>query len=178
MVEPWAGIAQQIPKGFVYHENDMTVPEPHDLCMFDNAGHPGLRQDFKNHTRVVHHAMDAICSLAYAVTQAGARKILYELAIERFDDYFDIMLRQFCDGQNGHEKHVCLTVQPTLFDHYRPAGQVKQDCDIEHYDGDAKRTNGITYNVRYSTRLNVKKLMKGETDYEDQYPDTVPSETG
>lgn len=151
-------------------ENDITVVPKQDIHVFDDNGHPGFRHDFPEHTRVVHHTQDAICSLVYAVSQAGARKILYDLAIERADDLYDIMLRQFCDGSHGHDKHICVTVQPTLFDHHRPAGNVNKDSEINSANGGA-RDQGFTLNIRWSTRLNIKKLLKGETDYHDSYPD-------
>lgn len=159
----WRDIAKAIPKGHVAHYNDSTVPEPHQIHVYDDQHHPRFRADFANHTRVVHHHMDGICSLAYAVTQAGARKLLLELAVRAFDDYFDIMLRNFCDsqGRGRHDRHVCLTVQPTLFDHFITAeGKV----------GGKGRSN----NIRWSTKGNLETLVRGETDFEDQWPDTVP----
>lgn len=44
-----------------------------------------------------------MCTFAYGVTQAGARKILYELGIQQMNDPFDLMLRDFCDRKRGHE---------------------------------------------------------------------------
>lgn len=164
MPEPWASMAAQIPKGHIIHHNDTTVPERHYLEVYDNPGHPGFRHDFPDHTRVTHHAMDGICSLAYAVSQSGARKLLYEIGVQRYNDAFDIMLRQFCDGLAGHEKHTCLTVQPTLFDHHRPAGRKEKDGEI--------RKTAETLNIRQSVRMNMGRLLRGETELEDQYPDT------
>lgn len=170
MAEPWGSIARNIPKGHVVQENDPTAPIPKHIHVYDDAGHPGFRRDFPPHSRVVHHSMDAICSLVYAVSQAGARKILYDLAVQRFDDLFDIMLRQFCDGQTWHDTHTCLTVQPTLFDHHRPPGLIAHDSDLLPAGG-GTRNKGFTLNIRWSTRLNIPKLLKGETDYIDSYPD-------
>lgn len=166
MGQPFGDLARQIPKGHVVHANDDTVPEPHYIGVFDNPGHPGFRRDFANHTRVYHNAFDGICSLAYAVSQSGARKLLYESGIRAYNDAFDIMLRQFCDGQAGHEKHVCLTVQPALFDHHRPVGQVQ-------HNGETRKT-AVTFNIRQSARLNIPHLLKAETTFDDQYPDTAP----
>lgn len=167
----YAQIARGIPKGFVVHENDATVPERHYINVFDNDAHARFREDFPDHTRVVHHPMDAICSLTYAVSQRGARSLLYELGIKKFDDHFDIMLREYCDGTDGRDKHVCLTVQPTLFDHHRPAGLISHESDISVHDGKV-RDRASTANIRFSTRLNVEKLLRGQTNYDDQFPDT------
>ena len=166
MAEPFGSLAQNILKAHVVYQNDETVPEKQYIGVFDNSGHPGFRNDFGDHTRVYHHAFDGICSLAYAVSQAGARKLLYEIGIQRYNDAFDIMLRQFCDGQAGHEQHLCLTVQPALFDHHRPKGQIQ-------HNGEARET-AVTFNIRQSARLNIAKLLKHDTNYYDQYPDTEP----
>lgn len=149
-----AEVARQSSKGFVIHANDDTVPEPHYLSVYDNEVHQRLQQDFPPHTRLVHHSLENICSLTYAVSQRGARSLLYELGLKKFDDNFDIDLREYCDGTQGRQKHVCLTVQPTYFDHYHAE---------EH---------PFTNNVRFSARLNLKKLLKGQTDFDDQFPDT------
>lgn len=149
-----AQVARQSSKGFVIHSNDETVPEPHYLSVYDNQVHQRLQQDFPPHTRLVHHSLENICSLTYAVSQRGARSLLYELGLKKFDDNFDIDLREYCDGTQGREKHVCLTVQPTYFDHYNPG---------EH---------AFTSNIRFSARLNLKKMIEGQTDFDDQFPDT------
>jgi hypothetical protein len=57
-----------------------TVPQLHHL-----KPHPFTYQDifgfiYPNHTPVAHHYSGASHSLAYALTQTGARKLLYELA--------------------------------------------------------------------------------------------------
>ena len=169
----WADLAKNIPKGFVVHRDDLTVPERRYLDVFDNPGHSRFRADFPDHTRVIHHAMEGICSLAYAVSQRGARSLLYELGVKKYNDNFDIMLREYCDGTDGREKHVCLTVQPTFFDHHRPAGDPSKESDIVVHAG-AVREKAVTKNIRFSTRLNIEKLLRGETDYDDQYPDTDP----
>ena len=104
--------------------------------------------------------MDGVCTLAYAITQAGARKLLLELAVRGFDNYFDIMLREWCQaqGRGRHARHTCLTVQPTLFDTHIPvAGE-----------------RGYTANIRWSTRRNLEVLLGDEEGemFEDQFPNT------
>jgi len=154
--KPWGSISRPISKGLVFHLNDDTTPEPRSIHVWDDPSHPEFRNDFAPHTRVTHHAMDGICTLAYAVSQAGARKLLYELGIWKMEDTFDMSVRQFCDGIWGHERHICLTVQPTLFSHYTPKPSTSEK---------------ETWNIRWSTRMNLPKLLKGETDFNDQWPD-------
>jgi hypothetical protein len=73
------------------------------------------------HTRIVHHPSGSSCSLAYALTQTGARKLLYEFGVKAFDKQIDFMLGDFCDnveGINGtrsgvgraESEGICVTV--------------------------------------------------------------------
>lgn len=59
---------------------------------------------------------------------------------------------------------------PQLFDHYRPAGSNIADSEINPED-DKMRDHDYTLNMRWSVRLNMNKLLRGDTDYGDQYPD-------
>ncbi|RMJ21493.1 glycosyltransferase family 25 protein [Aspergillus sp. HF37] len=114
--------------------------------------------------------MGSICSLAYAVSKRGARRLLYELGVNRFDSPFDIMLRDVCEGTNNRSRGVCLTVQPPLFNHHRPAGHSGFYNDISAHP-DEMVEEPRTDMIRYSARLNILKLVLGMTNYDDQFPD-------
>ena len=58
---------------------DTTVPEPRHLDM--ELGNDELSSEYPPHTRVVSRARVNTCSLAYGVSQPGARRLLYELAV-------------------------------------------------------------------------------------------------
>lgn len=168
LAQPWEAKGRKIPRGYVHHEKDDTVPAIRHLEHFGDIDPKvgKLGHQFKNHTRIVHHALDGTCTFAYAVSQEGARKLLYELGVLRFDDYYDIMLRSFCDGQPGHpQRHTCLTVQPTLFDHYEP---LDPELDVDTHT--IKRERGFSNYIRSSTRLNIPRLLTRKTDYIDQWP--------
>ena len=152
----------------VVHHNDDTVPEPRYLHSWDQLAESPLMM-YPPHTRVAMNQKEGVCSLAYAVSQAGARSILLDLGLRRMDHAFDIMLRQWCEGTNGHEKHVCLGVLPQLFDHHRRAGPSDIDSDIAT-PHDTYRDEAFTLNIRWSVRMNMDKLLHGLTDYDDQYP--------
>jgi hypothetical protein len=163
-----AQLSQTLPRGRVIHRNDLTVPENQHLWFLSKEDDP--RKSYPPHTRVVHHVMGSICSLAYAVSQRGARRLLYELGVKKFDHPFDIMLRDFCEGVNDRPRGTCLTVQPQLFNHHRPAGLAAFHSDIsEHSEG--KINTASTHLIRWSTRMNLLKLINGNTDYDDQFPD-------
>ena len=122
------------------------------------------------HTRITHHVVGSICSLAYAVTQAGARRILYDMGIKSFSEPFDLMLRNFCEGGKGQKHPVCLTVQPQLFNHHRAAGRTSADSDISDH-GDSMRTKAETPGIRWSARVNIETMLDGGTEFIDQCPE-------
>lgn len=152
--------------------DDFTAPEAHYYRSYIPDGVPPLI-NYPNHTRAVTAGSEKTCSLAYAVSQAGARKLLYELGMERLSYAFDLMLRNWCEGLNGRQKHACISVMPPLMEHHRPIGAVAADSDITEYNGEL-RDFAFTLNIRWSVRMNIKKLLQGETDYLDSYPDISP----
>ncbi|KAK9426084.1 hypothetical protein SUNI508_12628 [Seiridium unicorne] len=160
---PWSKLT---PRARVIHEDD-TVPQQQYI-----EGAPDLKAQYPNHTRVYHHVQEGICSLGYAVTQTGARQLLYEAGLKPFNVAYDILLLWFCDGaeKEGRSYHDCLTMQPSLFQHHRPAGSKAAESDISpHGDGYVKEAR--TTVVKWSVRMNAEELMNGGTNYIDQYPD-------
>lgn len=162
------------PLGRVVITNDTTVPEQQHLNM--ELGTNDLLNQYPPHTRVVSRARVNSCSLAYAVSQPGARRILYELAVHKLSNANDIMLRFVCDGVDGRRLATCLTVQPQLFQHHRPRGPRAGFSDINDSD-DGYNEKATTANIRWSVRSNFPKLVEGETDYYDSYPDAEIDET-
>ena len=170
-VEAWAGASKNIPKGRVVQLNDPTVPEHDYLDLLSKEDDP--RTKYPQHTRIVHHAMGSQCSLAYAISQTGARRLLYEMAIKSFSREYDLMLQDLCQGSDGREYLNCITVQPQLFNHHRPAGNPNDYSDITDHSGDVVREKGLTENIQWSAKLNFEKLLHGETDFQDQFPNKL-----
>lgn len=115
-------------------------------------------------------AQDSVCSLAYAVTQKTARQILYEIGLKDLNAAFDLHLARFCDGLEGLGYHRCLTTQPSLFQHHRPAGPKSSESDVSDH-GSGWQDHPVTSVVRWSVRLNALQLMNGGSDFVDQWPD-------
>lgn len=160
-----------IPRGRVVWE-DNTVPQRRYLWSLWQPDE--LKEQYPNHTRVVHHAQDPVCSLVYAVTQQAARQILYQLALKDLSTAYDIELNWFCEGREGRNAHRagCLTTQPALFQHHRPAGPKSHESDISlHGDGTEWREAPHTNVLRWSVRMNAEELMDGGTTFNDQWPD-------
>jgi hypothetical protein len=116
---------------------------------------------------------------AYAVSQRGARRLLWQFGIDSFADGWDALLRDWCDGvyspsQAAEARPVCLAVQPPIFSHhYAKAG----GSDIHGIGGGYVKKVGSPY-IRHSVRLGMEKLLypgsgsSGEAhDLPDQWPD-------
>ncbi|KAM5443694.1 hypothetical protein MferCBS31731_001468 [Microsporum ferrugineum] len=161
-------IARSLPQGRVVYRNDSTVPEHEYLVLASKDGE--LRNSYPPHTRVVHHAKTPVCSLGYGVSQKSARRLLYEFGVKKFDRPYDLMLRDACEGINDRAGNTCLTVQPQLFNHHRPAGNGSFHSDITKHEGEIFE-KAFTEMIRWSTRLNLPKLIAEDTDFDDQFPD-------
>jgi hypothetical protein len=157
----------------VIHFDDDTVPETQHL-RFWNATFRSPLAIYPNHTRVVMPSSQGACSLAYAVSQAGARRILHSLGLEQLDTAFDLMLAKFCDGSADRHAHKCLGVLPQIFDQHRRKGFVSGDSDVGYgEDLNAVREMAETPNIRWSVRLNMEGILQGKTTYEDQFSDEI-----
>lgn len=168
--------------------DDPTVPEPQHLKPHPFALQDQLGEEYPPHTRVVHASSGTICTQAYAVSQKGARKLLWQFGIESLTAGWDLMLRDWCDGRyfdgtghtpngsgenrSGKRPPICVTAQPPLFSHYYGKGAAS---DITSPGGGFLNKNkDSTPYVRYSVKLNMGRLVDGVQrmeDLVDQFPD-------
>ncbi|KAK9783502.1 hypothetical protein AB5N19_04339 [Seiridium cardinale] len=156
-------------------ENDLTVP-PLDKVT-------GLI-DFKSspeHTRWVHITGAPICTFAYALSQRGARKVLFDLSVDHLTGPFDNSLAGLCRrsvasvgvqdpakaGDRGLDAK-CLSVTPPVFFHHRAKGMMNADSDIQTGTGGAVREKGYTENIAWSARNNIRNMIMG-TRMDSQY---------
>ncbi|KAK3316911.1 hypothetical protein B0H66DRAFT_535146 [Apodospora peruviana] len=159
--------------------NDMTVPEPQHLKPHPFALRDPLGGEYPPHTRVVHAAAGRTsCTQAYAVSQKGARKLLWQFGLQTFTSGWDLMLGDWCDGvyndedgEDGVKKGpVCVTVQPPLFSHHFGKGATS---DIMSPGGGfIKGNKEMTPYVRFSVKMNTGRMVEGR-EPEDQWPDAV-----
>jgi hypothetical protein len=157
--------------GRVVIRDDPTVPQTQHIS--PGWGSDDLMRTYPNHTRVIHHTADNVCTLGYAITQRAARQMLYQFGIKELNAPIDIMMRKYCDGLEGFRTHNCYTASPQYFEHFRPRGKMSSISDINHsFDGWVDKDSSA--NIRFSTRGNLEKLTDGASPSElvDQYPDT------
>lgn len=153
--------------------NDKTVPSLWG-AKFGGGGGDELVTKYPAHTRVVHHMVGGVCSSAYAVSQAGARKLLYQFSIKALTDPVDLMLSQYCDSIDRFQDVppiTCLTTSPMMFIGHTPVGKLSSSSEISFDKEDSYVEKANSPHIQYSTRLNFAKLVDGRTDYEQQYPD-------
>jgi hypothetical protein len=160
--------------------NDETVAFPKHLRPMTMAPQDAIASLYPPQTRIYHRTSNStLCTLAYAVTQAGARKILYQFGIRDFSKGYDFALSDYCAGigrgmvredtneeKGGVRRLMCLTVQPPLFSHFWPE---KGESDIMG-TGSAGRQLGTRY-VRRSVRGNIERKVKGGMEVEEQWGD-------
>ncbi|KAI0545827.1 hypothetical protein F4679DRAFT_559911 [Xylaria curta] len=139
--------------------NDQTLPPPGKLTgLVDFANHPAF-------TRWVHVSGGPICTFAYALSQSGARKVLFDLSIDHSGGAFDNALAAFCrDGASGNLNGLrakCLSVTPPVFFHHRAKGRLSSDSDIQGPTNTDVREKGTTENIMWSARNNLRNMMLG-----------------
>ncbi|KAF2770273.1 hypothetical protein EJ03DRAFT_78104 [Teratosphaeria nubilosa] len=149
--------------------NDSTVANPRHLTM--QFGDRQLLEQYPPHTRVVSRGWGGVCTQAYALSNEGAKKILWEMGLKEFNAPTDLMLRQMCDGVDGRRQMTCYFPQPALFLQHRPRGNVAHESSIEDGKNSGYVEKAVTPNLRLSTMVNLERLAFGDEDLIDQYED-------
>lgn len=162
--------------------DDPTVPAPRHLKAHPFALEDPVAELYPPHTRVVHASMNTTCTQAYAVSQRGARKLLWQFGLQTFTTGWDLMLRDWCGGlyaqvntdstNNKPTKlPVCVTVQPPLFSQHYGKGAAS---DITAPGGGfISKKKEMTPYIRLSVRLNMEQMVNGVglEDLVDQWED-------
>lgn len=124
-------------------------------------------------TRIVFNAEGGVCTAAYAISQQGARKALYHMSMEPFNNPIDWGFANLC--KDNAFNFVCVSVFPQLVGVSRPTSNTSKWSDIG-YGEDAQRAveSANAQHLVYSTRLNMANLLAGKTVFDSQYPDATP----
>ena len=149
-------------------ENDVTVPPWGKVT--------GL-VDFKSYpeyTRWVHVTGGPICTFAYALSQGGARKVLFDLSVDHLTGAFDNALAGLCRRsvsslaaalanpgmpEDRRLDTRCISVTPPVFFHHRAKGSVSSDSDIQKIGDGGIREKGSTENIMWSARNNLRNML-------------------
>ncbi|PVI02038.1 glycosyltransferase family 25 protein [Periconia macrospinosa] len=170
--------------------DDDTVPNSQHLKAhpFQGTLDP-LASAYPPHTRIFHRATGGeLCTVAYAVSQRGARRLLHQFGVKGWNGIFDSELGRWCAGEDPDmgpharpppassggksakaKERVCLTSQPPIFAHHHPQ---QGESDIGGLGGGYARKFETKY-LRLSVRMNLERIVNGAKDRElvDQWPD-------
>jgi GR25 family glycosyltransferase involved in LPS biosynthesis len=165
--------------------NDPTVPVGRHIKAHPFQGGPdALATAYPPHTRIFHRSTGGqLCTVGYAVSQRGARRLLHQFGIKGWNGIFDAEMGRWCAGEDpemgpnfpkpvpGEKKkeRVCVTSHPPIFAHHHP---MQGESDIGGLGGGYARKYETKY-LRYSVRMNLQGLVqgKGERELVDQWPD-------
>jgi hypothetical protein len=167
------------------HANDDTVPVPRHLKAHPFADKVDPVGDaYPPHTRIFHRASGGeLCTVAYAVSQRGARRLLHQFGLKGWNGIFDSELGRWCamedpdmgrsarvgpgEGKRKGRERVCLTTQPPIFAHHHP---MEGQSDIGGLGG-GYATRFETKYLRLSVRMNLERIVQGLKTIIDQWPD-------
>lgn len=141
----------------IWYEPDMTHWE---------AGPNGDPQ-----TRIFLVSGPAYGSSAWAISLAGAKKIIYELSLNPYNDAIDTGMGKLCKEQRSGV--TCVAPFPAVIGVSKPAGLLSHGSDILGNLGDEVREKAITERIVFSTRLNLKRILNGQTEFESFYPNST-----
>lgn len=163
----------------IIKRGDPTTPPVNQYWSLDQDSDRGIAyRHYANQTRLyLSQPTDQVCTIAYAVSQEGARKILLELGLERISQEYDLSLGELCQGNLGGldgpaVQLACFGVMPSIFSSHWPAGPESRDSNIADH-GSKFRDVGISLNLQRSVRINARKILAGLShEIIDQYPYT------
>ncbi len=155
--------------------HDPTVEPPQHRR---NVGGPDMSPwegpDRDNRTRIVFKSEGGVCTAGYAISQQGARKILYHMSMRPYDSPVDWGYANLC--KDRRYDFTCVSVFPQLVGVSRPTGNTSHWSDVGYEDesqGAVEPANSP--HLVFSTRLNMAHLLAGRTVFDGQYPDSTPS---
>ncbi|KAB8068896.1 hypothetical protein BDV29DRAFT_199027 [Aspergillus leporis] len=120
-------------------------------------------------TRFIYRAHMGCCTFGYAVTYEGARRILAELSVHYLNQPVDNAMSYLCAGLDRPQLR-CYAPFPNLIGTFRAEGYASRDSDIDQWEDRKWEYHGAqAYNMVYSTRLNIHRLVAGEKTVYSQW---------
>ena len=135
-------------------EDDLVVSYP-DFSLPETIKSWEGRLNNPGRTRYVQWSYQPICTFGYAVTGAGAQKLLEVAANDTTGDPFDNWLTTQCRLPEVDIK--CISVNPELFhDHKRAGKQTSLNNVVEEGDSPEEAEQSKTENILHSARCNAE----------------------
>lgn len=159
---------------FVIPEDPTVEPPQHRQNVdMPDMSHWESGPNGDNRTRIVFKSEGGVCTAGYAISQRGARKVLYWMSMQPFNSQYDWGLAGLC--KNRQYDFNCVGVFPQLVGVSRPTANTSKWSDIGYGD---EETRGVeeanSQHLVYSTRLNMKNLLDGRTVFGSQYAADSP----
>jgi GR25 family glycosyltransferase involved in LPS biosynthesis len=155
--------------------NDPTVEPPefrNNVDMPDMTHWEGGPEG-DNSTRIIFNSMGGVCTAAYAISQQGARKALYHMSMLPYNLPVDWGFAGLCADRSVD--FICVSIFPQLVGVSRPTANTAKWSDIGYGNDDNRMVEEANaLHIVYSTRLNMAKLLDGDTVFDSQYPDLRP----
>ncbi|KPI45562.1 uncharacterized protein AB675_350 [Cyphellophora attinorum] len=156
--------------------NDPMVEPPSTR---EHIGNPKMSRweengsELGNSTRMIYPAMAGVCTGSYAISQRGARKLLYRMSLQPFNNPVDWGMNYACADRTFGLN--CVATYPTIIGLYRPAGNWSKHSDIGYMpEADMGiQEEGISQRIVFSTRKNLERLFREDYEFESNYPDHI-----
>ena len=158
-----------VPPAFDSERLTRNIPEDAKPCVG-----PCLEPD----QRIVQEAGSPVCTVGYAVSQQGARKMMARLgasSLADVDAQIDPEMTEMCrgnrhpSGAGGMESIRCLIPSPAYIKPHKARGLTAGDSDIQNTTtSNEVREVGLSQGLVWSTRLNFGNLVDGK-EMESQY---------
>ena len=158
---------------FFLTPNDPTILPPHHFLPYWRDP-PSI--DKPDHARLTCAASDGVCSIVYAVSYRGARRILAALSVNptglaekiEIGAQFDVSLGRLCGI--GYLK--CFAPYPSLTGGYITSSDIHGDRDSE----EPRREKPSSYGLMYSTMMNINRILNGDAMVQSTWDDAeVPT---
>ncbi|KAH6679136.1 glycosyltransferase family 25 protein [Halenospora varia] len=146
---------------FVINDDETVAPKTQQPTLKEHLA------EYPEHTRILHKAGAPICTFAYALSARGAAKVLYYLGTKGQGANYDNALAFMC--RDGNLNLKCYSVEPFLFQHHRAAGPLDKDSDNLNGEHSQVRETAFTESIVWSARLNLEKMILGDTNYTMQW---------
>jgi hypothetical protein len=114
------------------------------------------------------------CSAAWAISLAGAEKILYHLSMSPFNDAIDMGVSKMCFAKTLNIN--CIAPFPTIIGVTKPAGSLERGSDIRADESNLAvqvREKAESERVVFSTRQNIVRLLTKESSFQSLFPNVT-----